>query len=485
MGILADLLGDVAEDLYGNIPNEVKNIYKDDLTQITAPNVSFKPFTVTGSTGSVTGGPAGTTYSLNAQQQNIQNELMRNALSQFSRPAPGAQTSQAAGLSAMGQGSNQLSQSAFGIPSAQLSALQAYGLGNQFMGQSAYAPQDVEALRNQYGTMASQSAMDVLTPTAVRESSVYDRIRATQRPEEERQRLQLEERLYNQGRSGIRTDMYGGTPEQFALSKAQEEAKNSASLAAMQQAQAERQQSLGTAQTLSGMFGQQATLGGSLQAQLAQLGQGYSTLGATQASQSQALQASQQARALQALQTGQQLLSGGVGLESLQQQMGIEALQAGFAPQASLLSALSPALNVASMSDVAHRQQGQYELDAQLANLEGSVGQSQGLANLYGSMFGGAGGLLGSLTGAGGDIASELIKKLPFSDIRLKDNIAKVGELDSGINLYTWEWNEEGKRLAGDTPTFGVLAQEVQKVTPEAVIRGNHGYLMVDYAKLI
>ena len=77
---------------------------------------------------------------------------------------------------------------------------------------------------------------------ATREQDIYNRIRATQEAEEERQRLALEERLANQGRLGVRTAMFGGTPEQLALAKAQEEAQARASLAAIQQAQAEQAQ---------------------------------------------------------------------------------------------------------------------------------------------------------------------------------------------------------------------------------------------------
>ena len=40
----------------------------------------------------------------------------------------------------------------------------------------------------------------VLTPTQQREAQIFERMRAVQRPEEERQRLALEERLAAQGR---------------------------------------------------------------------------------------------------------------------------------------------------------------------------------------------------------------------------------------------------------------------------------------------
>ena len=79
-------------------------------------------------------------------------------------------------------------------------------------------------------------------PTAEREQAIYERMRAAQMPEEERQRLALEERLQAQGRGGVRTAMFGGTPEQLAMAKAQSEAQNTAMLRAMQQAQAEQAQ---------------------------------------------------------------------------------------------------------------------------------------------------------------------------------------------------------------------------------------------------
>ena len=433
MGILSDLLGGVAADLYEEIPEEIKTLYTTALPQITAPDVTFQPFTVTSGLGGVTAGPSGTAYTLSGQQQAIQDALMGFALGRFQQPQPaGALTSAAAGQQAMALGQQALGATPFGMGQQQAAAQQAFGLGGQFMGQAGM-------------------------PMAQREASVYERIRATQRPEEARQRLGLEERLAQQGRLGVRTAMFGGTPEQLAMEQAQQEAQSRAVLSAITQAQAEQQQ--------------QAALGAQ-----------YAGLGSTLAGQQQALSAAQQAQALQALTGGQGLLSGGLGLEAAQQQLGIGALQAGYAPQAALLSALSPAINIAGMADVARRQQGEYALETALANLSGQVGQQAALGSLYGSMFSGAGGLLGGLTSAGGDIIETLIK---YSDIRLKDNITKVGSLENGISLYTWEWNDEGKRLAGDDPTYGVLAQEVQEVIPEAVTRGNEGYLMVNYAELI
>jgi len=88
------------------------------------------------------------------------------------------------------------------------------------------------------GQFFGQAAM----PTTDREQAIFERMRSTMAPEEERQRLGLEERLAAQGRLGVRTSQFGGAPEQFALAQAQEEARNRAMLGAMQQAQAEQMQ---------------------------------------------------------------------------------------------------------------------------------------------------------------------------------------------------------------------------------------------------
>jgi len=71
------------------------------------------------------------------------------------------------------------------------------------------------------------------------------------------------------------------------------------------------------------------------------------------------------------------------------------------------------------------------------------------------------------------------------SDIRLKKNITKVGKLKNGLNIYKWEWKSFAKTLGMPLKTtIGVMAQEVQKLKPEAVHEHESGYLMVDYGAL-
>ena len=109
----------------------------------------------------------------------------------------------------------------------------------------------------------------------------------------------------------------------------------------------------------------------------------------------------------------------------------------------------------------------------------GSSTQMQQTSSGFGSQgFSGGASPFSQIASAAGTAASFM------SDVRLKNEITFVGKLENGIKIYKWKWNEKGKELAGDQVEFGVLAQEVQKIVPEAVITGPDGYLMVNYGAL-
>ena len=147
--------------------------------------------------------------------------------------------------------SDLLSQTASTLPSQVAS--QVYGLGMQGL-QDRTAPTDIEALRSQYAGLALQAGQGLLSTPEQRQADIYESIRATQTPEEQRQRLALEERLLAQGRTGVSSAAYGGaSPELLAMETARQEAMARAGLSARQQAMAEQQQGLATAQSLTGL----------------------------------------------------------------------------------------------------------------------------------------------------------------------------------------------------------------------------------------
>lgn len=71
-----------------------------------------------------------------------------------------------------------------------------------------------------------------------------------------------------------------------------------------------------------------------------------------------------------------------------------------------------------------------------------------------------------------------------YSDIRTKENIKAIGFLPSGLTIYEFEYKPEWKDIAGHGKQIGVMAQEVEKVLPHAVITLNDGYKMVNYGAL-
>lgn len=81
--------------------------------------------------------------------------------------------------------------------------------------------------------------------------------------------------------------------------------------------------------------------------------------------------------------------------------------------------------------------------------------------------------MLGSIFGAAGTAASGY-----FSDARLKTDIRLIGELANGIKTYAFKY-------IGDTVQhFGVMAQNVIGIMPEAVWFHPNGYMVVDYGRV-
>jgi len=94
-------------------------------------------------------------------------------------------------------------------------------------------------LQGQAGGLFGQVGADPATAQA----QLYEQMRAVQRPEEERQRLALEERMLSQGRLGLGSAAYGGSsPELLAQETARQQAMAQANLGARQQSMLEQAQ---------------------------------------------------------------------------------------------------------------------------------------------------------------------------------------------------------------------------------------------------
>lgn len=102
------------------------------------------------------------------------------------------------------------------------------------------------------------------------------------------------------------------------------------------------------------------------------------------------------------------------------------------------------------------------------ANQEQASGLGSAIGGIAGGFFGGPiGASIGSTVGGG-----------LFSDERLKTNIKRIGTLDDlGVGLYSYNY------VWGGPTHVGVMAQELEKVMPEAVFEVE-GFKAVDYGRL-
>ena len=213
--------------------------------------------------------------------------------------------------------------------------------------------------------------------------------------------------------------------------------------AAMRSFEAQQGRQAGLASLQSGLAGQQAALGG----QQAALGQGIAGLG----------------------QQGQGMLGSQINLLN---QLGAQ----GQATQQAALSRQFGAAQQLAQEPLQRLQTGQALLaGSPMGGISGGTGSSAYQRGVYQQPT-----ALGQAIGAAGTIAT-----LMSSDIDLKENITKIGELEPGIGWYTWDWNDKSKAIGVESePSEGVLAQEVLEVKPDAVVVKD-GYYAVDYAKVL
>lgn len=145
------------------------------------------------------------------------------------------------------------------------------GLGTFGVDASGNTTMQLSPQQQAYEGLLNQQAMQYLSlPTMVDPQGLFGQLQAMRNPEIERQRLGLENRLAAQGRLGVNTSMFGGTPEALAMEKAIQEQLSADAYNSMINANQLTGQNLGLQETALGMSYKPI---GALQSQ-AQLGMG-------------------------------------------------------------------------------------------------------------------------------------------------------------------------------------------------------------------
>ena len=177
-------LGQLGLKDYSNLAKEVTK------------DIEFKPYTITSSLGTT-------------------KETAPGVISQTLTPEQQANVDRATALQGKLYGATLPNTT--GITTGALTGAKAQ-LGNVGAGQ-----EDLAALRAGYGTAAQGMTGMLGGSTTDMANKLFEQQQAMRTPAQQRQALELENRLRAQGRLGTTTAAYGGTPEQLAMAKAIQE----------------------------------------------------------------------------------------------------------------------------------------------------------------------------------------------------------------------------------------------------------------------
>jgi hypothetical protein len=319
------------------------------------------------------------------------------------------------------------------------------------LGQVGAGQEDLAALRAGYGTAAQGMTGMLGGSTTGMADQLFQQQQAMRSPVQQRQQLELENRLRAQGRLGTSTAAYGGTPEQLAMAKAVQEQQSADAFNSMTQAEqmatSQQARALGLGSATSTLAQAQQALRqgdianaqglfniGSAAAQLPQQMQGQNI--------AQAGQLQSQALAPAAAQLQQAQLAGTMG-----QQRAQAGYQAGGLFASTAGAGLQERLTAESAAAALRGKQYTSALGA-LANKGGATGTaantvqqllSQGITKVGDELFDAGGKLLGS--------AAEL---LGSSTASLWDGIGNIFDTDAQFET-DWQAALDGQLTSGDS----------------------------------
>ena len=72
------------------------------------------------------------------------------------------------------------------------------------------------------------------------------------------------------------------------------------------------------------------------------------------------------------------------------------------------------------------------------------------------------------------------------TDNKLLSEVKTRMVLDNGLVVHIWQWNDKAKALGMDKHIpIGLIAQDVELMYPDAIVKDENGYLMVDLPVLM
>ena len=344
-----------------------------------------------------------------------------------------------------------------GLPDTSTLTTGALTDANTQLGQVGAGQEDLANLRTGYSTAAQGMTGMLGGKTTSMANKLFKQQQAMRQPTQQREALELQNRLLSQGRLGIQTDAYGGTSEQLARNKAVQEQQSADAFNSMTQAeqmatsQQARALGLGNATSLLAAQQQALTTGDIANTQ------GLFNIGASAANLpldmqgkqvAQAGQLQQQALAPAAAQLQQVQASGTLG----QQAGDLAAKQGGLFADV-VGAGLQERLTAESAAAATRTKQ--YDSILKAVNTPGTTPAStaaqlisqgvrkvgENLVDASNTVIGKAADLLGSATAAAG---FDQIGRIFDTDAQFEKDFAAglAGEIDDATNLIedAWKW---------------------------------------------
>ena len=82
--------------------------------------------------------------------------------------------------------------------------------------------------------------------------------------------------------------------------------------------------------------------------------------------------------------------------------------------------------------------------------------------------------------------AEDLSTENYSTDNKLLSEVKTRMVLENGLVVHIWAWNDKAKALGLDKyPPAGLIAQDVELMYPDAIVKDENGYLMVDLPVLM
>lgn len=123
------------------------------------------------------------------------------------------------------------------------------------------------------------------------------------------------------------------------------------------------------------------------------------------------------------------------------------------------------------------------ELGASDATVGTKLAYQRPSLTVYGSVRELTGGTSGGVGDAGAQTMTTGTGKTG-SDPALKENAVRIGTHPAGFGVYLFDYKPEHRDAHGHGRQFGVMANEVELVAPQAVVVEADGYRAVDYGLL-